>query len=349
MRLMTRMKLLNSVLFLFITVSVGAQTGGLNSFPLLDLTFNARAAGLGNEFITAKDKDINLGIANPSLYNEGMHKQLSVNQALMAGGINYGQVAYGHKLKKGLLGTSIRYVNYGEFTRTDIAGTAIGVFNPFECIIGAGYGQQLNPRISVGANLNLIYSQLENYNSFGASLDLAGTYTTKKENLLVTAMVKNAGVQFDSYYGDSRSPLPTDFQLGTSYKLSHAPFRFSILAHHLNKWDLTYTDPNLKPEIDALTGDTIPVKYAGFGEKLARHFTYSMEILVSKNIHLRTGFDYQRRQELKLDSRPGIAGFTFGLGLYFKKFSLDYGFSVFSRAGFNNMLTLSTDLSKWRK
>jgi len=349
LRLMIRMKFLSSVVFIFLLLSAAAQTGGLNSFPLLDLTFNARAAGLGNQFITAKDKDINLGIANPSLYNEGMHKHLSVNQALMAGGINYGQVAFGHQLKKGFLGTSIRYVNYGEFTRTDITGAAIGVFNPFECIVGAGYGQQLNPRISVGVNLNLIYSQLENYNSFGASMDLAGTYTNAEENLLVTAMVKNAGVQFDSYYGETRRPLPTNFQVGASYKLKHAPFRFSILAHHLNKWDLTYSDPALKPEIDALTGDTIPVKYAGFGEKLARHFGYSMEILVSKNLHLRAGFDYQRRQELKLESRPGAAGFTFGLGCHFKKFSLDYGFSDFSRAGFNNMLTLSTDLSKWRK
>jgi len=134
-----------------------------------------------------------------------------------------------------------------------------------------------------------------------------------------------------------------------SYKLNHAPFRFSLLAHHLNKWDITYNDPNLKPTIDQLTGDTIPVKYAGFGEKLARHFTYQVEILISKNIHLRGGFDYHRRQEMKLEERPGMAGFTMGLGLYFKKISIDYGFSIYSRAGFNNMLTLSTNLSHWRK
>jgi hypothetical protein len=50
-----------------------------------------------------------------------------------------------------------------------------------------------------------------------------------------------------------------------------------------------------------------------------------------------------------LEQRPGVAGFTFGVGLYFKRISIDYGFSVFSRAGFNNMLTLSTNLSRWRK
>ncbi len=98
-----------------------------------------------------------------------------------------------------------------------------------------------------------------------------------------------------------------------------------------------------------LTGDTIPVPVAGFGEKLARHFTGQVEVLASKNIHLRAGFDYHRRQEMKLESRPGIAGFSFGLGLYFKRFSVDYGFSVYSRAGFNNMLTITSHLNNWRK
>lgn len=343
------MKIISTLFFLFINVTIFAQTGGTTTFALLDLTYNARAAGLANDFISVKDQDINLGIANPSLYNEKMHNVLSMNQALMAGGINYGQVAYGRNFKAGFLGTSIRYVNYGTFQRMDVNGTDMGEFNPFECIIGAGYGKQLNPRISVGTNLNLIYSQLESYNAFGASIDLAGTFTNKKENLLVTALVKNAGVQFKGYYDKQRDPLPAEFQLAGSYKLDHAPFRFSLLAHHLNNWNITYVDPNLKPTIDPLTGDTIPVKYAGFGEKLARHFSYQVEILISKNIHLRGGFDFHRRQEMKLEQRPGMAGFTFGVGLYFKKISIDYGFSAFSRAGFNNMLTLSTNLSRWKK
>ena len=349
MRYSSRMKIFCFLVLLTISGIGFSQTGGTSSFALLDLTYNARSAGLANDFISIKDQDINLGIANPSLYNEKMHTLLSVNQAFLAGGINYGQVAYGRNLKSGFLGTSIRYVNYGNFQRTDINGTEIGTFSPFECIIGAGYGKQLNPRISVGGNVNFLYSQLESYSAFGASIDLAGTYTNAKENLLVTALVKNAGVQFDAYYAKNRAPLPAEFQLAGSYKLEHAPFRFSLLAHHLNTWDITYKDPNLLPTIDPLTGDTIPVATAGFGQKLARHFSYQVEILLSKNIHLRTGFDYHRRQELKLEQRPGVAGFTFGVGLYFKRISIDYGFSVFSRAGFNNMLTLSTNLSRWRK
>jgi hypothetical protein len=344
-----RMNYFSIFVVLMISGKFISQTGGNHAFAFLDLTYNARAAGLGNDFISIKDQDINLGLANPSLLNTRMIGQMSINQALLSGGINYGQAAYGLKFKEGVMGASVRYVSYGTFTRTEINGTSSGSFSPFECIVSGAYGKQLNPRISVGGSLNLIASQLENYNAFGATIDLAGTFTDKTDNLLVTALVRNAGIQFNNYYTEERDPLPVEFQMAASYKLNHAPFRFSILAHHLNRWDITYFDPNLKPTIDALTGDTIPVKYAGFGEKLARHFTYQVEILISKNLHLRAGFDYHRRQEMKLTDRPGLSGFTMGLGMYFKKFSLDYGFSITSRAGFNNMITFSSNLAQWRK
>ncbi len=331
------------------SLTTTGQTGGTYAFPLLDLTFNARSAGLGNEFISIKDQDINLGITNPSLLNAKMHNSISVNQALMAGGINYGMLAYGRSLLGGVLSTSMRYVNYGEFRYTDVTGADYGSFRPFECIVGAGYGRQLNPRISVGANFNLLYSQLEIYNAFGASIDVAGTYTSKNENILVTAMMKNVGYQFNGYSSKQHDPLPIEMQMAASYKLGYAPFRFSLLAHHLNRWDLSYNDPNALPTLDPLTGDTIPVPTANFGEKLARHFTYQAEILISKNIHLRAGFDYNRRQEMKLVNRPGASGFTFGIGLYFKKFTIDYGFSSYSSSGSLHMLTLSSCIDRWRK
>lgn len=332
-------------------ITVLAQTGGNNAFPFLDLTYNARQMGLANDYITVMDKDINIGVANPSMLNSEMHKNLSLNQALIPGGINVGMASYGFGLKEiGTMSGYIKYVNYGQFERTEVNGTSAGTFNPFEMIAGVGLGRQLNERLSVGANLYTIFSQLESYNAFGAGIDLAGTYYNKDKEFYATAIVKNAGMQFSNYTDNStRAPLPTEFQMGVSYKLQHAPFRISLLAHHLNKWDLTYNDPSLEPTIDEFTGDTIPVPVAGFGEKLARHFTYQVETVISKNIHIRLGFDYHRRRELALETRPGVAGFSAGLGLYFSKFSLDYGFLINSRAGYNNMITLSTNIGQWRK
>ena len=180
-------------------------------------------------------------------------------------------------------------------------------------------------------------------------LELVPEIFNPEKEFLVTILAKNIGYQLKGYTEKTRSPLPVEIQAATSYKLKHAPFRISLLAHHLNQWDITYNDPNAKETIDALTGDTIPVSRAGFFEKLANHFTYQLEVLITKNIEVRAGFDYHKRKELALEQRSGIAGFSFGAGLLLDKFRLDYGFVVYSRAGFNNMITLSTNLSKWKK
>lgn len=327
-----------------------AQTGGVSTFALLNLGYSARVNALGTNFITVKDQDVNLGIANPSLLNSKMNHTGAMSQALLAGGINYGMITYArHYDSLGTFSGNLRYINYGRMDRTDIAGNSLGTFNPSEYILGMGFGKQINPQISVGTTLNLIYSQLETYNSLGASIDIAGTYTHDKSNLLVTALVKNAGVQLNSYLSKTKSPLPVDFQLGVAHKLHHAPFRFSVVAHHLNKWNITYTDPNLKPTVNALTGDTIPVKQASFAQKLGSHFIFQCEILLSKNLHLRAAFDVHKRQDLKIAARPGMAGFSLGTGLNFKRFSLDYGLSIFSKAGFNNMITFTTNFDNWKK
>lgn len=344
-------KLLIAVCLLWTVPGVFGQTGGNNAFAFLDLTYNARQMGLANDFISVMDADVNIGVANPAMLNPEMHKMLSVNQALLPGGINLGMGSYAFGLRdKGTMSGFVKYVSYGTFQRTSANGTSEGTFSPVEMIAGAGYGEQLNERLSVGANVYAIFSSMENYSSFGAAVDLAGTYYDKEKGFAATALVKNAGFQFNAYTENSnRAPLPVEFQMAASYKLSHAPFRFSLLAHHLNQWDLSYNDPTLEPTIDKLTGDTIPVPRDNFAQKLGRHFTYQVETLISKNIHLRLGFDYHRRRELALAQRPGAAGFSVGLGLYFNKFRLDYGFLINSRAGYNNMITFSTQLDKWRK
>ncbi|MBI3238518.1 MAG: hypothetical protein HYZ43_06725, partial [Flavobacteriia bacterium] len=170
-----------------------------------------------------------------------------------------------------------------------------------------------------------------------------GCYTNDEKRLVLSGVVKNLGIQWKGY-NETRSSLPLEIQMGVSHKLKHAPFRFSLLGQHLQKWDLTYNDPNAKETVDALTGEVIPVNKAGFVEKFARHFVVQTEILFGKKLHLRIGFDYNRRQELKLTQRPGIAGFSFGAGMYFKRFSIDYGFMSYSAAGMQHAISLSIPL-----
>lgn len=345
------MKVVLLFLVLTITFTGFAQTGGNNVFSFLDLGFNARANGLGTDFITVKDKDVNLSVTNPSLLNEKMDNTLGINQAFLAGGINYGMLAYAkHYEDLGTFSGHLRYVAYGSMVRRDESGIDQGEFSAGDFVLGAGYGRQLNQKVSVGANFNFIYSQLESFSSLGIGIDLAGNIELGNDNrTLITALIKNFGVQLKTYTDDNRESLRPDFQIGIAHKLAYAPFRFSLLSHSLNTWDLSYNDPNLEPTVDPFTQELVEPETAGFGEKIARHLTFQVEAILGEKIHLRTAFDYNKRRELRLESRPGIAGLSFGAGFYFQRFSIDYGFSIFSQAGYNNMLTLATDLNKWKR
>lgn len=325
---------------------ISAQTGGTTGFNFLSLPFNARVGGMGGDFITIRDYDQNLGLQNPALLNSEMSGRGTINQGILAGGINSGGLNYAHTFGSGITGLGhFRYVSYGTMKRTDVNGTDLGTFSPGDFILGASAGKSINERMHIGATLNFIYSQMDQYVAFGNALDVGGCYTDNDNNLVVSGVIKNLGIQWKGYNG-SRSTLPLEVQMGVSHKLRHAPFRFSILGQHLERWDLTYNDPNAKEKTDPLTGQTIPVEKARFGEKLARHFIFQTEILFGKKLHMRVGFDYHRRQELKLVQRPGIAGFSFGVGMYFKRFSLDYGLMSYSAAGYQNMLSLTVPLKQ---
>lgn len=344
------MKIISTLLVLSFVLSGIAQTGGEHVFPFLDMAYNARSAALGRKLITVYDDDLNMGVENPAVFNAEMHNSIGFNQALHAGGINHGMIGYARHFEDiGTGSAHLRYVAYGEMERTDETGQQIGTFSAGDFVLGGSFARRLNPRISVGATFNIIWSQLESYNSFGLALDVGGIYISKNEQTTVSAVIRNAGVQLKTYTEKNRAPLPAQAMMGVSHKLAHAPFRFSLVAHHLNQWDLTYNDPTLEPTIDPLTGEEVPVPTAGFGEKLARHFLFQVEVLAGKTLRIRGAFDYHQRRQMLVQNRPGMGGFSFGAGVNFKRFSLDYGLYIFSSAGFNNLITLRTDIDKWKK
>ncbi len=335
--------------FLYAVFAV-AQTGGQRVFPFLEMTYNARSAGLGRNLITTYDADVNQGVQNPASFNKEMDNTIGFNQALHAGGINHGMVTYGKHFKG--IGTGaihLRYVAYGKMDRMDEQGIQQGTFSAGDFALGGSFARRLNPRISVGATFNIIWSQLESYSSMGLALDLAGNYLFENERTQLSAVVRNAGVQLTRYANEDRTPLLTQPMLGISHRLEHAPFRVSVIAHHLNQWDLTYVDPNAEPSTDPLTGEEIPVERAGFGEKLARHFLFQLEVLAGNTLRLRGAFDYHQRRQMLVQNRPGMGGFSFGAGLNFKRFNIDYGLFIFSSAGFNNLISLTTNFDKWKK
>src|SRR5690554_3282403 len=66
------------IILCFLPLSLIGQTGGKNAFPFLDLPYNARAASLGRQFITAFDDDINTGVQNPASFNTQMDNSIKI-------------------------------------------------------------------------------------------------------------------------------------------------------------------------------------------------------------------------------------------------------------------------------
>jgi hypothetical protein len=318
------------------------QTGGVSGFSFLNSYYSARQLGLG-DLLCISDGDLQSTWSNPATLSNASHNKVLVGQTLLAGGVNTGSLNYGRTLGNYFGSAHFRYIAYGQMNRTDINGTDLGTFSPGDFIVGASAAKAINERMYIGATLNLLYSQLDQYTAFGGAVDVGGMYRDEEKRLVVSGVVKNLGAQFKGYT-ETRHPLPLEVQLGISHKLKHAPFRFTLIGTNLQRWDLTYIDPNAKDKVDPLTGDTIKVQQAGFFEKLGRHALFQTELLLGKKLHLRVAFDYQRRRELAVVNRPGLAGFSFGAGLYLKRFCLDYGWMIYSSAGSQHGISLTIPL-----
>jgi len=329
-----------------------SQIGGNGTYKFLGYTNSARIAGMGGNFLAINDNDISLTQANPSLINPLMNNHLALSYVNNPGGINYGFVAFAHNFSKvGCFVGSLQFMNFGKFTGADPAGNLTGDFYASEYALNIGWGRQLTPLFSIGANGKLIYSQLETYRSFGIAVDVAGTYTSKDQSFTASLLGRNIGTQLVPYLPGKYEPLPFELQIGMSQKLKHIPLRFSELLTNLQKWDLTYFDPgDPANSTDPITGQVKEKSGAGkIADGVMRHIVVGAELTIAKVLAIRVGYNYQRRQELKLSSKAGLTGFSLGAGLRVKMFSLAYTRASYTAGIPLNYITVGVNLQEFVK
>ena len=329
---------------------LNAQTGGNNTYEFLNLPYSARVAALGSNFLAAKDDDLSLAITNPSIIDDKLNKRLALTIVDYFGDATYGMAAYSHTFKKvGSFTSALQFVSYGKFLEADETGQTYGNFSGGDYALTIGWGRLLEKHFLIGANLKMIYSDLERYNSFGMAVDVAGSYYHEKSGFMGTMLFKNIGRQFDAYVPGNREPLPFEIQLGISQKFNTLPLRYSIVYNHLEKWDLTYTDPS-KANIDPVSGEEIKVSgFDAFADKLMRHFVLGVEFYPVKRFNISIGYNYQRRRELRTEVKKGIVGFSLGCGINVYKFRISYAWSKYHLGAAPNTFTISTNLSDFTK
>ncbi len=332
----------------FIPSILLGQTGGGSSFQVLQTISPARVAALGGNALAVKDGDLHLALINPSLLDSTTGGQFAIGYTRFFGEANISHAGYAHHFKKlGTLSIAIQNLGYGTFDLTDEAGNVNGSFSAGETILQAGLGRQINDYFSIGSNVKYVFSEMANYKASAIAVDAAGTYYNPEKLFTATVMFKNIGKAISSYRPGVEENVPFEIQAGISKKLDKAPIRLSLIAENLQTWDLT-PESSDEVTIDPLTGEEIQENPGGFGENLARHLVGNAEVLITENVHLRIGYNYNRRQQLKVEENPA-GGFTFGFGFRVSKFHLSYGRAAYSLAGVSNHFSLSVRFDDFKK
>lgn len=341
-------KNLFSFVLLLVTINLNAQPGG-KVYSFLNIPASARVAALGGTFITVKDNDLNLAFQNPALLNSSMNNSIALSAVSIFSGQSCGDAIYArHYDGLGTFMAGIHYLNYGSFNETNFNGEVLNTFSAADYSLQLGYAKQLNKYFSVGGALKTIYSDYYVVNSLGLAADLGVSFYDSISQISMGLTAKNAGIQLKKYTEGNAEDLPIEVQFGFSKKFNKAPFRFGFTWRHLQDFDITYVDASSSNEIDPLTGEVIEEKIT-VGDKAIRHVIINSEILLSKNFHLRAAYNFQRRNELAVDTRKSTAGLSFGFGLKISKFHLAYGRSIYNLAGGTDHFSISLFLSEFYK
>jgi len=310
---MKKPTLLVFVLFLFLLNKTFAQ----NTYDFLKLDMSARAASLAGSYVT-NDDDPNVIFYNPA--GMGLLQGIPVSFSFVKHvlDINLASLAYSTDLKNiGRMGAAIEYINYGSFTATDDYGNKTGTFGAGELAALVGYSNYLGENFYYGANLKVIYSKIADRSSSAIAVDVGLHYSLTPQLIDFGFAVTNIGSQLSSYYSTTEN-LPLDVVFGVSKRMEHIPLRLSLDFHNLS-------DNN------------------SVSDKL-RNFTFGGELVLSRVLRLRFGYDNAKRNDLTIGNFAGLAGFDIGLGLVISNYNFDYGYSSLGLVGSINRITISTAL-----
>ena len=332
------------------TIPLQSQIGGRYVYEFLRLDNSARITALGGNLITVKDDDLNLAFRNPAALNEANHGAITFNHNFYLSDIQNGYVGYAHHITdtRYTLHAGVLYVNYGDFDEADVLGNITGTFQAAEQAYTVGFSSQLNEHYSVGANLKFVSSRYEAFSSLALAGDLSGMYYDPESRFTASIVINNIGGVLSDFTETTQADLPLSIQVGISKRLRHLPFRYSIILHHLDEWNIAYDDPTANNDT-FLFGESNDDESPGFADILFRHIIFNGEFLfgAKENFKLRLGYNYLRRAELGLEDRFTLSGFSFGVGFKINRFKLDYGYGGYHFANGAHHLGISTSLSEF--
>jgi len=349
---MNRLLWLPILAFSFSITTLSSQIGGLTNFEFLRLPVSSQATALGGSLVALKGKDPAQFLNNPASVDSLAHNTLSFNHNFHFAGISNGTFAYSRNiLDNKFVGTfGIQYISYGDFQLTDEIGQVNGTFTGRETSINLGVTKQLNERIRAGVNAKFITSSFESFTASGIGLDVGIIYQKPNARASWGLSFRNIGTQLSTFNNEDKA-LPFDIQLGFTNRLKHLPFRFSIIAQRLDRWNIRFDDPDRNDDGGLFMEVQEQSSFSKNVDNFFRHFIFSGEFLFGKNetFSVRFAYNHLLRRELQVSSFRSLGGFSAGFGLMIKKISLNYGVGYYHLAGASNNLSVRINLDSFRR
>lgn len=300
------------------------------SFSFLNTPSSARLSALGGVNVSLHDRDVNFFSTNPSLAGDTLNGFASANYHFYIADVGVAAFALRPTIKNlGALSVGVQHMGYGTINSYDASGAPTGSFTSGETALSIAKHFQANT-FRFGATFKTIFSSLAGYNATALALDLGGLYIHPRQALTIGLAFKNIGFVVADYEESSQSQLPFDVQIGTTFKPEHMPFRFSLTAFDLTRYD-AYENPDDKPSAV---------------DNVIRHLNVGAELLLSKNVNVLVGYNFRKRQELRLAEISGGAGFSFGASIQLKKVELIVNRSSLGPGQASYGFTLSANLQR---
>ncbi|MEW6620423.1 MAG: PorV/PorQ family protein [bacterium] len=214
-------KLINLICFinLIITLPVFAQDKytGETCANFLKLDVGARQGALAGAFAGVGD-DVNTINYNPAglVYAGTISLTAMHNQWFQS--IKYEYLGYAQQMWwGGVLGGSLAYLHMGDIKGSLVGNKPAEDWTARDSCLTISYAHPWNDRLSVGANLKIIYEKIEQEDASTIAFDFGTFYKTVIDNLSFGLCLQNVGSGLK--FIQEKSDLPINIKAGMSVKL----------------------------------------------------------------------------------------------------------------------------------
>jgi hypothetical protein len=324
--------------------------------PFLLISPDSRAGGMGDVGV-ATSPDANSLHWNPAKFafvedEVGFAVSYVPWLRALVPDINLSYLAGYKKLNKNeAIAMELRYFTLGDITFTDVIGNNLGQYKPSEFALGSAYSRKLSDQFSLAISGRYIYSNLTGGQSAGGittnagqsiAADVAGYYrkdiriAKKYMQLALGANVSNIGNKVRYTETSTRDFIPINLRLGTALNADLDEYNKISFAFDINKL-LVPTPPiyndsidgqidfGQDPNVSVVSGifQSFGDAPGGFSEEMREiNFSIGTEYWYDDQFAVRAGYFNEH------NTKGGRKFFTFGSGVKYNVFALDFSYLI---------------------